>query len=252
MSTIFRETASQSNNDKSQIDALKDYIENSETDLFNQFDNFPKYVQRTSISRFLARLSVFQMQLEIPGSILDLGVGRGASLFSWGHFSSIFEPVNYTREIIGFDTFQGCPLPAEEDKLGSSSLVREGGFSTEQNIIQDINQAISIYDQNRPLAHLPKIRIVPGDISETLPKFLEDHPHMLVSLLHLDTDMYKPTLTALKHVRERMPAGSIILFDELNNKFYPGETIATLETLGVKDLNLRRFPWATTISYVVL
>jgi hypothetical protein len=49
-----------------------------------------------------------------------------------------------------------------------------------------------------------------------------------------------------------MPRGAVILFDELNNKFYPGETIATLETVGIKNLSLKRLPWATTMSYAVV
>ena len=74
----------------------------------------------------------------------------------------------------------------------------------------------------------------------------------MVSLLHLDTDLYRPTKTALSLLCDRMPSGAVIAFDEINNKFYPGETVATLETIGVKGLKLRRFPWATTISYAIV
>ena len=71
------------------------YMKNSLESDFNKFDNFTKYVQKGSISRFIARYEVYKMQLNIPGVIIDIGVGRGASLFTWANLSSIFEPTNY-------------------------------------------------------------------------------------------------------------------------------------------------------------
>ena len=168
------------------------------------------------------------------------------------HFSSIFEPVNYTREIIGFDTFEGCPDVDENDTNSHSSLVRKGGFKVEDGMYEDIQKGIEVFDINRPLNHLEKVKVVKGDICDTLPKFVEETPHLMVSLLHLDTDLYRPTKTALSLLCDRMPSGAVIAFDEINNKFYPGETVATLETIGVKGLKLRRFPWATTISYAIV
>jgi hypothetical protein len=47
-------------------------------------------------------------------------------------------------------------------------------------------------------------------------------------------DVYEPTKTALKYFLPRMAKGSIIAFDELNFKSFPGETIAVLEEIGVK------------------
>lgn len=57
---------------------------------------------------------------------------------------------------------------------------------------------------------------------------------MLVSLLYLDLDIYEPTKVALKEFLPRMSKGSIIAFDELNYRSFPGETIAMLEELGTK------------------
>ena len=64
------------------------YMKNSFESDFNKFDNFTKYVQKGSISRFIARYEVYKMQLNIPGVIIDIGVGRVASLFTWANLSS--------------------------------------------------------------------------------------------------------------------------------------------------------------------
>lgn len=76
--------------------------------------------------------------------------------------------------------------------------------------------------------------MIKGDATQTIPEFLKDNRHVIISLLYLDMDIYEPTKVALKEFLPRMAKGSIIAFDELNWKSFPGETIATLEELGTK------------------
>jgi hypothetical protein len=82
-------------------------------------------------------------------------------------------------------------------------------------------------------------------------QFIETHP-TVVSLLYLDFDLYEPTVAALKHFVPRMPAGSVIAFDELDNPIWPGETLAAVETVGLGRLKLERLPWDPYIGYAVL
>jgi hypothetical protein len=70
-----------------------------------------------------------------------------------------------------------------------------------------------------------------------------------VSLLHLDFDIYAPTKAAIEHFVPRMPKGGIIVFDELNNKSWPGETVAVLESLNINQLEIKRFPFEPHVSY---
>ena len=44
---------------------------------------------------------------KINGSIVECGTHRCNSTFLYYHLSSIIEPYNYNRKIIGFDTFEG-------------------------------------------------------------------------------------------------------------------------------------------------
>ena len=73
---------------------------------------------------------------------------------------------------------------------------------------------------------------------QTIPEFIKNNQHTLVSLLYLDFDLYKPTLLALKEFLPRMPKGSIIAFDELHDSKYPGETVAMLEELNLNNHKL--------------
>ena len=76
-------------------------------------------------------------------------------------------------------------------------------------------------------------------------------PHTIVSLLHLDFDLYAPTMTALKNFIPRMPKGAVIIFDELNHPAWPGETRAVLEALDIGSLRIRRFTFEPHLSYQI-
>jgi hypothetical protein len=49
-----------------------------------------------------------------------------------------------------------------------------------------------------------------------------------------------------------MPKGSVLAFDELGQAPWPGETLAVLEAVGLRNLNIRRFPFASALSYAIL
>ncbi len=59
-----------------------------------------------------------------------------------------------------------------------------------------------------------RVQLVKGDAVKTIPKFVNDNPHVLVSLLFMDFDLYEPTRVALEHFLPRMPRGAIVAFDE--------------------------------------
>ena len=74
----------------------------------------------------------------------------------------------------------------------------------------------------------------------------------MISLLHIDVDIYEPAKFILENTIDRIPKGGIIVFDEINNKFYPGETQALIDTIGIKNLRIKRFNFATTLSYAII
>jgi hypothetical protein len=94
--------------------------------------------------------------------------------------------------------------------------------------------------------------LVKGDVTVSLPQFLESNPHVIPALLHLDVDLYEPTKCALELLLPRMPKGAVVVFDELNLKDFPGETVAMLETLNVNGIALKRLPFCSRISYFVV
>jgi len=218
-----------------------------------QFKNFAKYTTRQTLVRFLVHNELFKMQMPIKGSIIECGVHHGNGIFEWAKLSSIYEPYNYHRQIIGFDTFEGFPSVNKIDLESKSNPdVKIGDFSINYDIYSEINECILEYDKNRFLNHKEKIVLCKGNALETIPKFISENKHLLVSLLYLDFDIYEPTLVALRNFLPRMPKGSVIAFDELHNPDWPGETIAFLESMSIEKSNLRMFPYEPNISYIVI
>jgi hypothetical protein len=248
--TTDREIKNQNQQDLDVFALTSQYFENGQDSTIQKIENFAKYVPRQTLAKFLVRYEIFKRILPVNGSIVEAGVLRGGGLFTWAKLSAIFEPVNHTRKIIGFDTFAGFPSVHEKDQLGDSSHLRVGGL--EADSYDDILNGIRLYDLNRPVGHIPKIELVKGDIAVTMPQYVRDNPHLVVSLLYLDVDLYEPTKVALQTVLERMPKGSIIVFDELNAKMFPGETSAVHDVIGIKNLRIERFPTDSYVSYAVL
>jgi hypothetical protein len=92
---------------------------------------------------------------------------------------------------------------------------------------------------------------VKGDVSATLPDWLEKNPQAVVSMAIFDMDVFKPTRDALELVLPRLTRGSLLVFDELNCPHFPGETRALDEIVGIGNLRLRRFPHQPYCAWAV-
>ncbi len=248
---MIREIKNQSDADLKQFNMIENIFNSSGGSFSDKIDAFPKFATRQSIAKFLTKYEIFKKILEVNGSIIECGVLHGGGLFAWAKLSSIFEPVNHTRKIIGFDTFEGFPSIHEKDiKTGNSSHFNVGGLTG--STFDDVQEAVALYDINRPLCHIPKIELIKGDLMKTAKSYLEANQHLVVSLLYLDVDLYEPTKVALETFVPRMPKGAIIVFDELNAKMFPGETLAILETLGIRNLEIKRFSFDSYVSYCII
>ena len=89
-------------------------------------------------------------------------------------------------------------------------------------------------------------------MTETIPAFVRDHPHLVVSLLFMDLRPVRADPRRAAHFLPRMPKGAVLAFDELDNPLWPGETTAVLDEVGLGRLELRRFEFDPYIAYAVL
>jgi len=233
----------------SYYDELEKYFIEDPKSTINKLLYFPKYVPNNAVARFLARYEIFKLCVEIPGSVIECGVLGGAGVMTFAQISAILEPYNQTRKIIGFDTFEGFPGLSEHDQQGTSDYMQVSGYA--ENSFDSLKKCSAIHNEFRLLKRDEQVELIKGDIGVTAAQYVKEKPHLVVSLLYLDCDLYEPTKAALEVFLPRMPKGAIVAFDELNYEEYPGETIALAEVVGISNLHIRRLPY-TKISYAIL
>jgi hypothetical protein len=248
----FRQASRNTQTEVNYRKAMDRYIQESVGTYYEKLENFPKYTSRQTLARFLALYEIFKKVLNVQGDIIECGVNWGGGLMAFALMSTTLEPINFQRRIIGFDTFTGFTPPTGPDKksIAGVELMREGELTADS--FEDLQRCIELYDANRFIEHIPKVSLVKGDACQTIPTYLDENPQTVVSLLHLDFDLYEPTKVALEQFAPRMPKGAVIVFDELNHRVWPGETVAVFETLGIRHLQIKRFPFEPHISYAVL
>ncbi len=200
------------------------------------------HISRQTFTGILTRIELFKMVREVQGSIVECGVYKANNLMTFFHMSNIFEPFNFNRKIIGFDTFEGFPSTSHSDPTAVK------GHLSDTNLAR-ISELINAQELNKALPYINKIELVKGDIFQTIAKYKEENPHLIVALLYLDFDLYEPTKIALEELLPLVPKGGIVAFDELNQFRWAGETKALHEVLGINNVELRKFEFDPHVSY---
>ena len=207
--------------------------------------NLPLFLSSKLLSRILFFNEMYKKIICHHGVIMEFGVRWGPITNLLQSLRGIYEPFNKHRKVIGFDTFEGFTETTELD--GNS---KEGDFAVMNGYGSALEEILELQEQLSPLPHIKKFEIVKGDIIETLPQYLQDNPETIVSLVFFDLDIYKPTKKALEVIKPYLTKGSVLVFDELCDSNFPGETIALNEVFGLNNVELKRLPITSRISYM--
>lgn len=213
---------------------------------------FPVLARRQWLKRFLAHHELFLKTLEVPGDIAELGVFRGLGLMTWANLLESYCISDRTKTVYGFDNWKGfLPFSEQDGKTVDDLQKFEGGFSPEA-YYDELKDAIRIFDNDRFIPWKARIKLIEGNIEETVPQFAEDFPGVRFSLIHFDCDMYQPTKVGLDYLWPRLSRGGLMLFDEYSIKEWPGETSAVDEFFSDKDVRVKKLSWNNApAGYVV-
>jgi len=211
--------------------------------------NLGLFVNRQSLSRILFMHDLYLKILPVHGIVAEFGVRWGQNLALFSSFRGIYEPYNYTRRIIGFDTFAGFPAVSKEDGGPGAEV---GGYNVTSGYEAYLESVLTYHEWESPLPHIRKHEIVKGDVTVTLERYLSQHPETVIALAYFDLDLYEPTKTCLELIRDRVTKGTVIGFDEVNSTTFPGETLAVKEILGLDRYAIHRMPTNPTPSYIVV
>jgi hypothetical protein len=206
--------------------------------------NFAVLARRQALKRFLAHVELFKMTLDVPGDIAEFGVFRGLGLFTWANLLESYCIGDRTKVVWGFDNWQGFTGFSEQDSVPVADAGKTVGGFNPARFHQEVIDAIDIFDADRFIAFKPRIKLIDGNIEETVVTFARDNPGVRFSLVHLDCDLYAPTCAVLDTLWDRVTRGGIVVFDEYAIADWPGETKAVDEFLAKQpDVRLRTFSW---------
>ncbi|MEI6206725.1 MAG: TylF/MycF/NovP-related O-methyltransferase [Desulfuromonadales bacterium] len=212
--------------------------------------NLGLYMRSSVVAKFLYVNELYQQIITIPGVVMEFGVWWGQNLALFESFRAAYEPYNYTRKIIGFDTYEGYPSLSEQD--GSCDLVKLNQYAVTENYLEHLSALLDYHQQENVMSHVRKYELVKGDATVTIGEYLGRHPETIISLAYFDMQLYEPTLTCLEAIKPYLVKGSVIAMDELNSSEFPGETVAFREAFGSMNFRLLRSRFLPDRSFAVI
>jgi len=223
---------------------ITDHCAKHDISALDAVKHFPVLARRQLLKRFLAHVELFKLTLAIPGDVAELGVFRGLGLMTWANLLEAYCIGDRTKMVYGFDNWKGfTELSPEDGRDERAAHKTVGGFSPE-SYYEELLDAIAIFDEDRFIPWKPRIRLIVGDIEDSVPEFCEQNPGVRFSLVHFDCDLYRPTKAALEALWPRIQRGGVVLFDEYGIPEWPGETQAVDELLEKHpEVRLRTFDW---------
>ncbi len=181
---------------------------------------------------------------------MEFGVWWGTNMAIFESLRAVYEPYNYTRKIVGFDTFKGYPPPTAQD--GRHELAAEGQYNVTENYFEVLSQILDYHQSENIMSQVTKYEICKGDAPVELKKYLQKHPETIISLAYFDMQLYEPTRDCLMLILPHLTRGSVIAMDELNSWEFPGETIAFHEVIGLNSYKLRRSGFLPDRTYLII
>lgn len=202
-------------------------------------DNFALYATPAAMRRFIHFDRLYQKILDLPGLIMVFGVRWGRDLSTLHGLQQIYEPMNYVRRVLGFDTFAGFPAVTGRD--GATAVTRAGAYGVTADYEQHLAAVLAAKLRLGTFDHIERLEILKGDAVEQLQRYLAAHPETIVSLAYFDLDLYEPTKACAELLLPCLVPGAVIAFDEFNHSVFPGETAAAKEVFGA-TARFRRVP----------
>jgi len=208
---------------------------------FEYENGFYATADPSRFSKFISHLEFFKRTSSVRGEIVEFGIFKGNSFFRWVKFRDLLEQTN-SRKIIGFDVFDSFPEATfEGDKLKRDAFVKEtkGGQSISYEEMNELLQKQNLYRN---------VEIIKGDVLNTLDQYLSENPHLKISLLHIDVDLYEPTKHILERLYAKVTKGGIIILDDYGA--FAG-TNKAVDDFFENNIEIKKLPYSNAISYII-
>lgn len=150
-------------------------------------------------ARFFHLTQLLRLTRGVKGETAEAGVFRGLS--SWLICKVLQEenPDFKGENHLMIDSFEGLSEPVEKDGAFPLKRFNEGGFT--QTSVERVQKSLSDF---------PDVEIHKGWI----PDVFEKIPRKQYRFVHVDVDVYEPTLASLRFFYEQLAPGAIIVVDD--------------------------------------
>ncbi len=173
------------------------------------FNVFRRFESRLNLVRYLAAT------LPVAGARAECGVFRGASALLLCHAARAHDAAYAGQDLFLIDSYQGASESGEQDLIP----VRAGDGSARMEPFFPHRPGAGWADAvQATFREFPAARIVQGWV----PQVLSQLPDRRWSFVHLEVDLYEPTLGALEYFYPRVNAGGVIITDDYGPIFTPG------------------------------
>ena len=229
------------------IDLKQLEIVNTSQDLYDHFNGFMLSPDLKVFGKLLARTLLMDQVKDVPGDIIECGVFKGTGIFTFLKLKRYLSP-NTGKKVIGFDFFDTDSLISsltDQDKEAMTVLFKQRGFSHEESFhkyLGKLIQSCGFQDY--------EYELIKGDISKTLPDYLDTRPGLKISMLYLDLDLAEPTYDVLCCAWDRMSKGGIVVFDEYAFHKW-SESQGVDRFFEGKDVEIKSLNYIAPSAYVV-
>lgn len=166
----------------------------------------------------------FLKSLHLPGDVAECGVFSGETS---RELVKHLEGNAIAKVLHMFDSFEGFPevITAEERRLATGDELETGNlFSPLTTVLQNMEG-------------LQKYVIHKGYFSETFSDFSEP-----LCFIHADADLYQSTVETIRLADKCLVPGGHIVFDDYNNPYFPGISLAVEKYLNPENYIIERSP----------
>ncbi|MGH2647801.1 MAG: TylF/MycF/NovP-related O-methyltransferase [Ginsengibacter sp.] len=210
----------------------------------NAFDHENDFYLSSQPGRLIKPLihyELYKQTMQIPGAFAEFGLFKGTSFIRFLTYRFLLETV-HARKFFGFDVFGKFPdAELKGDKQLLEKYLQNAG---DQSITKD-----QLLDVLSCKGLKENVELIEGDIADTVPEFINKNPGLRFSLIHLDVDLYKPSVVVLEEMYPLLSKGGILILDDY--AIWEGETKAVDEYFKGNEITIRRFPFAEAPSYII-
>jgi len=164
--------------------------------------------RRLRFYRLIERLDAI---LPLDGAIAECGCYRGLSTYLLCRYLALWDEAFDGRGFTVLDSFAGLSTPAAQDAAPADAagadavapMRHAGAFAADLDTVRT------------NLADFPRLQLHPGWI----PQSLASLPEARYRFVHVDVDLYAPTLGCFEYFHPRLVTGGVIVCDDYN---WPG------------------------------